>query len=327
MSFDPETFGKAMGAAIRKAIAPLQAEIEALKSQLAQRPDYSDLIAQEVTKAAATIRVPADGKDCDMEAVREMVKDAVTALPPAKGVTLDDFQPVVNDLVKQATAAVAQSIAEGTSALDAVMKGIRQPEDGKSVTLADVQPVLDSAVQSIRDEARKGLDEAVKAIPVPAPGKDGENGKDGVGLAGAMIDRAGELLVTLTNGTVKSLGPVVGKDGKDGTDGISLDAFEMEYLEESHEVRIKAACAGRTKEVRFPAGGIRPAGYWRDGGTAKACEAWVHNGSTWYAKRDTTAKPDTGSDDWIVGARKGRDGQSIVKTIQAGPPAPIKLGA
>lgn len=303
--FDPELFGQAMGEEIRKAVAPLLAEIIELKTQLAQRPEFSDLIAQEVAKAAASIPVPADGKDCDMEAVQEMVAQAVKALP----------QP----------------------------KDGKDGQDGHSVSVSDVikevEPMLESAIKSLRQDAACQLDAAIKALPVPkdgAPGKDGEpglrgepgkDGADGLGLAGAMIDRAGELLVTLTNGTVKSLGAVVGKDGKDGTDGISLDAFEMEYLEETHEVRIKAACGGRTREVRYPAGGLRPQGYWREGTKAKACEAWVHDGSLWIAAKDTEGKPQANGDDWVIAARKGRDGQSIVKTIQAGPPAPIKLGA
>ncbi len=262
--FDPELFGQAMGEEIRKAVAPLLAEISELKAQLAERPDFSALIAQEVAKAAAAIRVPSDG------------------------------------------------------------------QDGLSVTIEDLQPLLDAATKSIREEAAGAISAAIRALPVPQdgkPGDKGDRGADGIGLAGALIDRDGALLVTLTDGTVKSLGPVVGKDGKDGADGISLDSFEMEYLEETHEVRIKAACGGRTKEVRYPAGGLRPAGYWREGTAAKACEAWVHDGSLWIATKDTTGKPQTKGDDWVIAARKGRDGESIVKTIQAGPPAPIKLGA
>lgn len=299
--FDPELFGQAMGEAIRKAVEPLHAEIASLRKQLAEGPDLQALVAQEVAKAAAAIRVPADGKDVDMAAVQELVADAVKSLPPPQN-----------------------------------------GQDGQSVTLDDVRPFIESAVKSIREEASETVATAIKSFPVPkdgAPGKDGErgapgeNGADGLGLAGAMIDRDGALLVTLTNGTVKSLGVVVGKDGtsgadgKDGTDGISLDSFEMDYLEETHEVRIKAACAGRTKELRYPAGGIRPAGYWREGTNAKACEAWVHGGSLWIATKDTSAKPETSTKDWFIAARKGRDGESIVKTVQAGPPAPIKLGA
>lgn len=162
-------------------------------------------------------------------------------------------------------------------------------------------------------------------------GEKGEDGKDGIGLAGAMIDRDGNLQITMTNGQVKSLGQVVGKDGSngingvDGKDGLSLDSFEMEYLSESHEISIKAVCQGRVKEIRYSAGGIRPAGYWREGTKAKAGEAWVHDGSLWVAMKDCASKPATNDEGWIIAARKGRDGErgASGKPVDT---SPIKLG-
>lgn len=155
-------------------------------------------------------------------------------------------------------------------------------------------------------------------------GKDGAKGADGLGLAGAMIDRDGSLQITLTNGEVKSLGAVVGKDGSDGKDGISFESFDMEYLAETHEISIKASVAGRNKELRYDAGGIRPAGYWREGTKAVPGEAWVHDGSLWIALKATPAQPKVG-DDWIIAARKGRDGERGAKGIDGTPAAPIKL--
>ena len=248
--FDPEKFGQAMGEAIKKAIAPLQAEIAELKAQLASLPAPKDGRDGDAGR---------DGKDCDMEAVKSIIEDAVKRLPlPKDG-------------------------KDGANGKDG--------EDGK-------------------------------------PGERGEKGADGIGLAGAMIDRDGNLLATMTSGEVKNLGPVVGKDGRDGIDGkdgIGLDSFELEYMDETHEIRIKAACAGRVKEVRYPAGGIKMGGYWREGTKAQAGEAWVHDGSLYVAKCATSGKPDSKSDDWIIAARKGRDGETTIKTVREGPPDPIKL--
>lgn len=53
----------------------------------------------------------------------------------------------------------------------------------------------------------------------PERGEKGDRGETGVGMAGAMIDRSGVLVLTLSNGEVRELGPVVGKDGRDGIDG------------------------------------------------------------------------------------------------------------
>lgn len=316
--FDPEKFGEAMGAAIREAVAPLEKRIDELQSQLKVAPNFEEMVQEEVKKRLAEIPEPKNGKDADMDAVRQMVSEAVAALPApkdgkpgehGKSLTLDDVRPLLDDAIvrlrKDADDAIAEPLQLAEKARNKLLEdlgALRQPEDGKSVTVDDVAPLI-----------RGEIEKAVAAIPAP---------KDGLGVAGAMIDRDGALQITLTNGEVKSLGLVVGKDGNDG---LSLDGFELEYLPDSHEIQLKATAAGRVKELRYPAGGIRPAGYWREGTKALPGEAWVHDGSTWFAKTATASKPESRSEDWIIAARKGRDGDTIVKTINAGPPAPIKL--
>jgi hypothetical protein len=296
--FDHEAFGAAMGDLIREAVEPLHAKIAQLESQIKAIPSPSE------GKSGADGAAGRDGKDCDMEAVKAMVEVAVKAIPVING-------------------------KDGASGKDGV-----NGEHGKSVTIADVQPILDKALDVIRTEADAEVQEAIKAIPAPKDGKDGLNGKDGergekgsdgLGLAGAMIDRDGALQITLTNGEVKSLGVVVGKDGTSGKDGIGFDAFELDYLPESHEIAVKASAAGRVKELRYPAGGIRPGNYWREGTKAKAAEAWVHDGSLWIALKETSAKPEASSSDWIIAARRGRDGERGSKGQDGAPPAPIKL--
>lgn len=316
--FDPEKFGEAMGAAIREAVGPLEKRIDELQSQIKAAPNFEAMVQEEVRKRLADIPEPKNGKDADMDAVRQMVSEAVAALPvpkdgkpgdPGKSLTLDDVRPLMDEAIvqlrKDADATIAEPVQLVERACDKVLEQLgtlKQPEDGKSVTVDDVAPLI-----------RSEIEKAVAAIPAP---------KDGLGVAGAMIDRDGALQITLTNGEVKSLGVVVGKDG---SDGVSLDAFEMEYLPESHEIAIKAAVGTRVRELRYPAGGIRPAGYWREGTKAQPGEAWVHDGSTWFAKTATASKPESRSEDWIIAARKGRDGETVVKTINAGPPVPIKL--
>src|SRR5690606_11595988 len=47
----------------------------------------------------------------------------------------------------------------------------------------------------------------------------GERGADGIGLADALLDRDDNLILTMTDGRHKNLGPVVGKDGAPGERG------------------------------------------------------------------------------------------------------------
>lgn len=234
---------------------------------------------------------------------------------------LDTISGIVGDAISDAVAPLLKRIGE----LEATIAALPAPRDGK-----DGDPGLPGA------DGEKGLDGKDGAAGVDGKdgaagvhGRDGMNGQkgaDGLGLAGAMIDRDGALQVTFTNGEVKNLGSVVGKDGADGKDGLSLDGFDLEYLPESHEIALKATAAGRVKELRYPAGGIRPAGYWREGTKAQVGHAWVHDGSLWIAMKTTETKPATGDNsDWIIAARKGRDGERGAKGIDGSPPAPIKL--
>lgn len=55
--------------------------------------------------------------------------------------------------------------------------------------------------------------------------------------------------------------------------------------------------------------GFRYRGYWRDGSTAKRGDAFTHDGSVWWAARNTKDKPCNESADWHVAVRKGRDGR------------------
>ena len=297
--FDPEAFGAAMADLIEEAVAPLQRRIGELEAELAKPVDMSAQVEHAVAAAVAALPAPKDGKDAEPVDVDSLVKMVLARVPaPANGKDGEDGR------------------------------------NGFSVTLEDVQPMLDNAIKQIGQQAENAVAKAISAIPKPMDGRDGTNGKDGergekgadgLGVAGAMIDRDGALQITLTNGEVKSLGVVVGKDGQNGCDGISFEAFEIEYLPESHEMVVKATAAGRTKELRYPAGGIRPAGYWRDGTKAEAGEAWVHDGSLWIARSPTATKPESRCEDWIIAARKGRDGERGAKGADGVPPAPIKL--
>lgn len=353
MLFDPESFGAAMGDLVREAVEPLHARIAELERQLAAQPDISAAVSEQVSAAVTALPPARDGKDCDMGAVKAMVEEAVKAMPtPANGkdgqpgkdgvsITVDDVRPMLDDAIK----AVRE---EAQQAVDIAIKAMPAPKDGRDGkdgekgeagkdAVVDVDAIVKRAVEALPPVVEGAVVAHLTKHP-PAAGKDGERGPqgekgaggaDGIGVAGAMIDRDGVLLITTSSGDVKTLGVVVGKDGRDGQDGkdgLSLDSFEMEYLPETHEMAVRASAAGRVKEVRYPAGGVRPGGYWRDGTKAKAGEAWVHDGSLWIAIKDTSGKPETKSADWIIAARKGRDGERGAAGKDGAPPAPIKLG-
>lgn len=254
-----------------------------------------------------------------------------------------EFGRQIGSLIREATAPLRQENDELRKRLEAIEQ--RQPDKGEQGEPGrDAEPadVAEVARQLLSTDGLKALidlyvTDAVAAIPAPKDGKDGEQGPkgergekgergtDGIGLAGAMIDRDNSLIVTLTNGETKNLGVVVGRDGVNGVDGLSMADASREYDQEMHEVIERWTVGGVTKELRYPAGGIRPGGYWREGMKSLALQTVTHDGALWIALRDTATKPCLeNKEDWQLAARKGRDGKDgrngIDKTV------PVKVG-
>lgn len=71
-----------------------------------------------------------------------------------------------------------------------VLKQIRPPEDGKSVTLEDVQPMIESAVaKALLDFERRAQDVLIKAISsIPKP----KDGNDGLGFDDMTLEPQGD---------------------------------------------------------------------------------------------------------------------------------------
>lgn len=156
-------------------------------------------------------------------------------------------------------------------------------------------------------------------------GEPGQNGEDGVGLAGAVIDRDGELVVTKTNGEAIRLGQVVGKNGAPGANG--KDGADFTDVEFDYDGERSLTIRGRGGEIvkRLPIPIDR--GYWREGFKAEKSDVVTHNGSAWIALKDTDAKPGIANDsEWRMLARKGKDGDPGAPGKAYVPPSPIKLG-
>jgi hypothetical protein len=220
-------------------------------------------------------------------------------------------------------AAIAEHVEKAVSALPKPKDG-RDGSDGKDGKDADPQAVAELVEASVQ--------KAVASIPVPKDGRDGLDGKDGVGVAGALIDRSGELVVTLTNGETKSLGPVVGKDGADGNDGVGKDGLDGlgfedmdERLEDDGRTIVRTYRRGeQVKEFRFRVPTVLDRGVFKDGQTYEAGDGVTWGGSFWIAQKDTGAKPDAGTGDWRLAVKRGRDGKEVVST-KPDPKKPVKV--
>lgn len=234
---------------------------------------------------------------------------------PEKGEDGKSVEP--DEVERMIAAAVTSAVAQ-----------IPAPQDGKSVELDDLRPVIAAEVARATDGKGIAAEEITLLITeaVGVAVKGTPPAKDGVGLAGALIDRAGSLVLTLTDGTTRDLGPVVGKDAdlagleqmirdtvasipapKDGADGLGFDDLAFEHDGERGFV-LRFAKGERTKEFSFEVPMVLDRGVYRAEQAYSKGDAVSWAGSLWIAQKGTTAKPD-GGDDWRLAVKRGRDGK------------------
>jgi len=283
---DPIDFGKEIGGLIREAIAPLKQELQELRERGTEKGDPGR-----------------DADQVDVDALADLVVSKLLESP--RLMTLVDLA-TADAVSKHFEANPVQHGRDADPAVidmavKAAVAALPAPKDGR-----DADPVTE---QQLAAQVAKHL----AANPAKA-------GADGVGLAGAMIDRAGELVITTTKGEAVKLGKVVGEDGRDG---ISFDTAVGEYDAERGFV-IRLGAGDRRAEFVLPYMVHR--GFHRDGLGMKAGQSVTHDGALWIAKRDNASKPCLeNEEDWALAARKGRDGKDG-KSVRV-PAEPVKLGA
>jgi len=205
--------------------------------------------------------------------------------------------------------------------------------DGASVTLDDVQPVIQAALDGFSSKAMA----LIAAIPKPKDGRDGVDGKDGApgkdGVDGKSITvddvapmlerkmaewaldferRAQETLQRAIERMPVPKDGAPGKDGRDGVDGkdglgiedfhwdLDVDAGEMVLVFERGDVR---------KEFRKPVPVMVDRGVFKAGEQYRQGNSVTWGGSSWIAqKHDPAGKPGE-SADWRLSVKKGRDGK------------------
>lgn len=261
--------------AIGEAVAALPKPEDGRSVTLA---DVEPLITKEVARAVGELPAPKDGASvtiADVEPVIAAAVDAAVAAMPkpenGKSVTLADVEPFLLAEIGKAVAALPP------------------PELGKSVTVADVEPIILSAVER-----------AVAALPVA---------KDGVGMAGALIDRTGSLVVTMTDGRTCDLGRVEAEPAKPGKDGLGFDDLTFEHDGERGFV-LRFVRGDVVKEFPFTVPVVLDRGVYREGQKYAAGDGVTWAGSYWIAQKETVSKPDSGGD-FRLAVKRGRDGKEV----------------
>lgn len=301
---DPVQFGQAMARIVNEAVGPLQKRIDAQAERIREleaaerdisgevRPILAGLVAEYMQEHP--VRDGADGadgkdgepgRDADPVDVAEVVRELVACA---------DIRPILSMLV-------AEYMQEHP---------VRDGKDGEpGRDGADGAPGRDGEDGRPGEMGQKG--------EKGEPGKDGE---DGIGLAGAMIDRDGTLIITTSKGEAHRLGCVVGKDGAPGRDGIDAIDFDVERTgEREFSIRfVRDGAVVKERKITMPMMIYR--GQWVRERRYEEGDTVSRDGNLWVAKQATDAMPSfENREHWEVAARKGRDGAVRVAKESPGP--------
>lgn len=217
------------------------------------------------------------------------------------------------------------AVEEIGRALAIELKAAIVPLQAEIKRLTEENSLLHSALQVINSAVKELGERKSEPGPPGEKGEPGEPGGSGIGLAGALVDKQGNLIVTLTDGSFSNLGSVVGpaghsvskeeinaiiqtevlkfpkpKDGKDGAD-FQVPEFDGE--------RTFTWAAGTDKERKhtFPIPIYRGV-YQNDTEYERGdCVTW--DGATWIAKEATKERPGIKSGGWQMSAKRGQDGK------------------
>lgn len=244
---------------------------------------------------------------------------------------LDDIADVVVEAVRAATAPLREENDVLRKRLEAIeAREIPSAIRGEKGDVGETGPQGERGPAGEVDMGaiKAMIDEAVASLPSPEkgergePGEKGERGDDGapgmngIGLADALIDNSGNLVLTMTDGSTKALGMVVGKDGENGQNGapgatFTLDDFDIEQIDDrTFTFKFQKENVVHSFEFEFPVPIMR--GAWKEGSYRKG-DMVVWGGSLWTAMKETNAKPDSPDSGWMIAARKGRDGKDLKK--------------
>lgn len=148
-------------------------------------------------------------------------------------------------------------------------------------------------------------------------GSDGKDGADGVGLAAAVQDAEGNLIITDTKGGIHNVGRVRGvdgqngergADGKDGRDGFSLSDFDAELMEDGRTILLSFERGDQEFKVELGIPALIYRGVWKDGQQYERGDVVTFGGGMFHCNEDTGDKPET-SKAWTLAVKRGRDGK------------------
>lgn len=200
---------------------------------------------------------------------------------PGKDADPNEVAGLVREMISEDMAAMRESIASEIK--------------NEIPELPDIPALVeDSIASSMESMVSDAVATALSNLPIP---------KDGVGLAGAHIDRDGILTLTMTDGKQVPLGKV------QGADGVGFDDIKTFFREDERTLVIQFMKDDRTLEFEHELPIPIHRGVWREGNEYRKGDNVTFGGSTWIAlKHEPEGKPGFGGE-WMLITKKGKDGR------------------
>ncbi|CAI2496942.1 Carbohydrate binding domain [Serratia ficaria] len=305
-------------------------KITQLTLSIAELKEAAPDIETRIGEVVGRLEIPAAPELPD---IKSMVDEAVTAAmpPPAqdgKSVTVDDVRPMLEELVSTAVAEipvpVAPELPDIKSMVDEAVTAAMPPpaQDGKSVTVDDVRPMLEELVSTAVAEIpvpvapelpdiKSMVDEAVTAA-MPPPARDGEDGRDALQIE-IMPDIDAEksyprgTYATHNGGLWRSFEKTAGMRGWEClVDGITT--VDIEQDEHRHFTVIVERSSGASTSKSFDVPVMIYRGVFKSGADYRPGDTVTWGGSLWHCDEATSDKPgETGSKGWTLSVKRGRN--------------------
>lgn len=290
---------------VAEALKPLQQELAALNLSIKSVADNHGKIFDshdsDIKKILADIKEISEkepikgepGKDAviDMAAIEEIIKSEVSKIPAPK-----DGENGKDADMEQIKSYINEQLTE-------CVKSIPTPQDGKSITVEDVKPLIFDYIER-----------QIEKLPKAEDGLDGLDALDIEILPAINPDKAYPrgVYATHNGGLWKSHKNTEGMNGWDCiVNGVSDIEVNYDGERDFSIKTIRANGEEITKGFKIPI--VIDKGVFRDGQNYVQNDGVTFAGSFWIAKKDMPKDKPGSSDDWRLAVKRGRDGRESVK--------------
>lgn len=243
-------------------------------------------------------------------------QEAISQIKIPEFPELPDFSKMVQELVKSQ---FEVSVQELTPVVEERAPDIEE-------LLPHLEKLVSQAVSGYPQLIAEMIAKEVQKFPTA---------KDGVGLAGALIDRNNNLIVTFTDGGSKNLGSVVGKDADMDLlstrvdqlvsaipvpkDGLGFDDLTVDY-DQARTFSLKFARGSEVKQFTFKVPVMIYQGVYQIGEKYQVGDVVTWAGGMWHCNLDTENKPGDGNPEWTLAVKRGRSAKEPVPLTSSKPP-------